>query len=89
MSRNVKYVQCAMRRRITGGSVQTTSYIPQEFAKVGRVLRLRDDKVGWVDGWVVECVGDLIVEDDQLPDSHKAIKNHRKSTGDSSPRLHA
>ncbi|WP_286764267.1 MULTISPECIES: hypothetical protein [Rhodopirellula] len=89
MSRNVKYVQCAMRRNIAGGSVRTTSYIPQEFAKVGRVLRLKDDKVGWVDGWVVESVGDVIVEGDQLPDSHRAIKNHRKSTGDSAPRLHA
>ena len=87
MSKNVKYVQCAMRRNIAGGSVQTTSYIPQEFAKVGRVLRLKDDNVGWVDGWVVECVGDVIVEGDGLPDSHKAIKNHRKSTGDSTPRL--
>jgi hypothetical protein len=37
----------------------------------------------------VECVGDVIVEGDGLPDSHKAIKNHRKSTGDSTPRLHA
>ena len=89
MSRNVKYVQCAMRRNIAGGSVRTTSYIPQEFAKVGRALMLKDDKVGWVGGWVVECVGDMIVEGDQLPDSHKAIKNHRKSTGDSAPRLHA
>jgi len=76
-----------MRRNIANGSVRTTSYIPQEFAKVGRVLRLKDDNVGWVDGWVVESVGDVIVEGDQLPDSHKAIKNHRKSTGDSTPRL--
>ena len=89
MSGNVKYVQCTMRRSIADRSVRTASYIPQEFAKVGSVLRLKDDEVGWVDGWVAECVGDVIVEGDQLPDSHKAIKNHRKSTGDSVPRLHA
>lgn len=29
MSRNVKYVQCAMKRNIAGGSVRTTSHIPQ------------------------------------------------------------
>ena len=51
------------------------------------MLRLKDDNDGWIDGWVVECVGDVIVEGDQLPDSHKAIKNHRKATGDSTPRL--
>ena len=89
MPRNVKYVQCAMKRSVAGGSVRTTSYIPQQFAKLGRVLRLKDDNVGWVDGWVVECVGDAIIDGDQLPDSHKAIKNHRKSTGDTTPRLKA
>ena len=32
--------------------MRTTSYISHNFAKVGRVLRLKDDNVGWVDGWV-------------------------------------
>ncbi|TWU54918.1 hypothetical protein Poly51_36500 [Rubripirellula tenax] len=89
MSRNVKYVQCAMRRIIAGGSERTTSYIPMPFAKLGKVLKLRDDSDRWVDGWVVECVGDLIVEGDSVPDYRRAIRNHRKSTGDSVPRLNA
>ena len=89
MTRNVKYAQCAMRRIVAGASVVTTSYVPTQFAKVGRVLKLKDSDDNWVDGWVVETVGDVIVEGEQLPDSHKAIKNHRKLTGDSAPRLHA
>ena len=89
MARNVKYVQCAMRRIIAGGSVRTTSYIPQQFAKLGQVLKLKNDSNRWVDGWVVECVGDVVVEGDSVPNYRKAIRNHRKTTGDSAPRLGA
>ena len=89
MSRNVKYVQCAMRRNIAGGSVRTTSYIPTQFAKLGKMLKLKDEHDHWSNGWVVECVGDVIVEGDRVPDYRKAIRKHRKSTGDSTPRLGA
>ena len=86
MSKNVKYVQCELRRNVGDGSAETTSYIPQKFAKVGHILKLKDDNDDWVDGWVVQQVGTSIVQGDQIPDSHKAINNHRKATGDSSPR---
>lgn len=87
MAKQVKYVQCAMKRAVAGGSVRTTSYIPQQFAKLGRVLMLKDELDRWVDGWVVECVGHLVVDAADAPDYRKAIRNHRKSTGDSQPRL--
>ena len=86
MSKNTKYVQCEMRRAVAEGCVKTTSYIPQKFAKVGRLLKLKDNNDTCIDGWVVEHVGSAVVEGDQIPDSHKAIKNHRKATGDSTPR---
>ena len=89
MTRNMKYAQCAMRRIVTGASVVTTSYIPTQFARVGKVLKLKDSDNLWVDGWVVETVGDEIVEGDTVPNYRKAIRNHRKSTGDSTPRLKA
>lgn len=87
MTKTVEYVQCAMRRIIDGGLVRTTSYIPRQFAKLGKTLKLKDDHDNWVDGWVVDCVGDTIVESDGVPDYRKAIRNHRKLTGDSTPRL--
>ena len=89
MARNMKYAQCAMRRVVAGACVVTTSYIPAKFAKVGRVLKLKNSDDHWVDGWIVETVGDVIVEGDTTPDYRKAIRNHRKSTGDSTPRLRA
>ncbi len=82
-------MQCAMRRIVAGASVVTTSYIPTQFAKVGRVLKLKDSDDRWVNGWVVETVSDVIVEGDSVPDYRKAIRSHRKTTGDSTPRLRA
>jgi hypothetical protein len=87
MTRKMKYVQCEMLRVIDGGAVRTTSYIPQQFAKLGKTLKLKDDNDEWSDGWVVHCVGDTVVEGDSVPDYRKAIRSHRKQTGDSAPRL--
>ena len=86
MAKQVKYVQCTMKRAVDGGSVRTTSYIPQQFAKQGRVLKLKNDLDRWVDGWVVESVGQAVVDAADAPDYRKAIRNHRKLTGDSQPR---
>ena len=92
MTRNVKYSQCAMRRIVAAASVVTNSRMPPQFAKVakvGRVLKLKDSDKRWVGGWIIETVGDVIVEGDSVPDYGKAIRNHRKSAGDSTPRLKA
>lgn len=86
MSQNVQYVQCGLRRKLADGTLRAVSYLPQPFAKTGRVLKLKDDRGAWTDGWVVEEVGLAIVDGDDVPDSHKAIRNHRKQTGDSSRR---
>ena len=87
MARQVKYVQCVLERKIAKGLVKTTTYIPHQYASVGRVLKLRDDLDRWVDGWKVVSVGVTIVDSADVPDYRKAIRNHRKLTGDSQPRL--
>ena len=83
MNRNTGYSQCTLRRQHAKGWIVTTSFIPQQYAKLGQMLKLKDDDGFWVDGWIVENVGISVLEASDLPDSHKAIKNHRKSTGDS------
>jgi len=86
VSKKVKYVQSTMRRSIATGCLRTTSYIPQRFAKVGGVVKLKDENGLWVDGWVVERTSDTAVEVSDVLDLHKAIRSHRKATGDSLPR---
>ena len=73
------YTQCGMRRK----NVIRTSWIPQKFAKVGRVVKLKDSDE-WSDGWVVEWTGST----GELPEhTDKSIREHRKRTGDSLPKI--
>ena len=54
MSKKVDfYRQCTMMRKLTGSTEHTTSWIPDCFAKVGSVLKLRDKEGKWVNGWEV------------------------------------
>lgn len=87
MTKRVKYIQCEMKRTIVDGLVRTISFIPQRFAKLGRVLKLKNEHDQWVDGWTVEFVGNTVVDSADAPDYRKAIRRHRKSTGDSQRRL--
>ena len=66
--------------------MEQTSYIPEPFCVVGKVLKLRDEDGEWNDGWIVETAGKDRVDGDRLPDYHKEIKGHRQATGDSLPK---
>lgn len=57
------YKQCKLTRENT----YTVSWIPAEFAVVGKRLRLRENGV-WQDGWVVESA---FGEAQTPPDNHK------------------
>lgn len=71
------YTQCILQK----GSVQQTSFIPSKFARIGKCIKLKNED-GWDNGWIVAEIGQTISEKD-VPNSHKAIKDHRKRTGDS------
>lgn len=44
--------QCVLRN----GRTFTVTYLPEEFAKKGKVLMLKDNGT-WEDGWIVEKIG--------------------------------
>jgi len=77
-----KYRQCSMERRLEDSVENTVSYIPEKYAQVGRVLKLKGESGVWSDGWVVNIVGAIL----EPPDIHKAIRQHRDRTGDSLPK---
>ena len=54
MSKTKFYRQCVLQR---DNSTQV-SHIPEEYAIVGQVLKLRDDNDVWEDGWLVKSAGD-------------------------------
>jgi hypothetical protein len=76
------YRQCCLVRESGGVSSEQVSYIPEQFAKKGEFVKLKDNGV-WSDGWLVSSVGAF---SDHPPDWRKAIRGHRKETGDSLPK---
>lgn len=80
--KTVFYKQCTLSKK--DGTTQV-SWIPEKFALLNKVLKLKENEK-WDDGWIVKKVGDFRKSEEQLPDSHKDIKHHRKNTGDSLPK---
>ena len=53
-STDTRYRQCELTRTSDGTTRRLTSWIPKQFAAVGRTLRLRSEETGeWTDGWKV------------------------------------
>lgn len=58
------------------------SWIPDQFATAGKILKLRRDDGAWENGWVVLEAGHNRLSADQVPDFHKLSKAHLRATGD-------
>ncbi len=83
MSNTIQYRQCGLLRELPNDSTSfQVSFIPSRFSKPNQIVRLKQFDGQWQDGWKVVSVG-TEVDADHLLDQHKAIKSHRKSTGDS------
>jgi hypothetical protein len=77
------YRQCRLTRTIATGRLETTSYLPAQYARVGNVLGLKDEDGTWTMNWEVVSAGPLV---EDPPDWRKLVRGHRKMTGDSMPR---
>jgi hypothetical protein len=52
------FQQCRLRRQVQGGCEERMTWLPEQFAVVGSVVKLRNRRRGtWTDGWVVEAAG--------------------------------
>lgn len=81
----MRYCQCHLERKLTNATASQVSYIPQKFAQVGEVLKLKEADGTWTNGWVVRSAGEP-VDEKLLPDVHAAVKKHRQHTGDALPK---
>lgn len=76
---NIYYKQCVLKK---GNSAQIC-WIPERFAHLGAVLRLRIKKTNeWDDGWVVvnDCKTAIRLEEDILHEYENDYKNQRKAS---------
>jgi hypothetical protein len=83
VTRKVVYFrQCRLVKPIPNGEKVLVSWIPERFANLNGVVRLRDEDKTWEDGWVVRSVGSNQLAEADLPDFHELSKAHLRATGD-------
>ncbi len=83
MARKLAYYrQCRLVKSIPAGEKVLVSWIPEKFANLNGVVRLRDADKNWEDGWVVRSVGSNRLREADLPDFHELSKAHLRATGD-------
>ena len=53
------YVQCKVQRNVPGGGTrQHVAWIPEKFARLDKIMRIKNDLDEWEDGWrVIETWG--------------------------------
>lgn len=75
----VFYKQCVLQKKSENSCSEQTSYIPEPFCKVGRILKLKDENGIWDDGWKVISAGERTPERlvELYSQSHK--KNRKAS----------
>ena len=68
------YVQCRLAR----GSARQTAWIPEKFARVGRLVRLTEAGVS-ENGWQVAGIGTRLAEDDVRERSRDYLQTRKAS----------
>lgn len=72
MKRQVLYKQCRLEQKTKSGTKHLVTWLPQSFAKVRKILRLKDDAGQWSAGWEVMTVGTRSQSSLQLDKHYRA-----------------
>lgn len=70
--------QCILINATAEGKKVMTSWIPEKFAEVGKILKLKEGDE-WVDGWEVFKIGSRM-ESKTVNENSQLYKKHRKGT---------
>lgn len=75
------YRQCMLRKEhyVTGGSEVMHSWIPEQFAKVGNWVSIKNSKGEWEDGWKIERA-DTRLSEEQVLENSQDYKRTRKAS---------
>ena len=69
------YFQCSLKK----GRGTIVSFIPQKFAILGKIVKLKvNDK--WTNGWRVEAVSAISMNEEDLGKIEKQHRVHRKAS---------
>jgi hypothetical protein len=73
------YRQCSLSKPTVRGQKTQVSWLPERFAVIGKVLKLKDGE-NWDNGWEVTGVGDTRQEESVLIDRSQDYKRTRKAS---------
>lgn len=71
--------QCILIKKDGDATHQMVSWIPEKYAKIGKILKLKDDNE-WSNGWVVESVSSERRSSKEQREKSRGYKHHRKIT---------
>lgn len=76
----MNYVQCLLKKNLLNNVIKMkTSWIPEQFANVGKVLKLKNKNNQWNDGWIVEKIfGEC--DKKTIEENERNYTIHRKAT---------
>lgn len=69
------YTQCVLER----ANRTTTSWLPQRFSRIGKILKLKREDGTWEDGWQVKSTG-TTMEFEYVLNHERDYKNQRKAS---------
>ncbi len=70
------YRQCYLVRGVS----RQVSWIPEKYAKMNKTIRVKDEDGNWDNGWVVQHVGRVRLEHDQVMECSRAFRYQRKAS---------
>jgi hypothetical protein len=79
MSKQKYYCQCSMRKKNEYGYKLHVGWIPEKFAKKGKIIKLKWEDGTWEDGWEVTFVGSR-KEAKQVESTEIDYLNQRKAS---------
>ena len=76
--KTTKYKQVTVEQTYEGGKRIQVSWIPEKFAKVGKVLSLEDSQGVWSDNWKVTQVNQQVIRThEQVIERSRSHLRHR------------
>jgi hypothetical protein len=72
--------QCTFTKPTKDGVSQTTSWIPEEFAKLNKYVKLKNESDEWIDGWQVISVSENRRTYEECNDRSQDYKNQAKAS---------
>lgn len=72
--------QCKLERKVENGIATLVSYIPEKFAKLGKIIKLKNEEGEWTDGYKVASVSEQRMSSSQIVRTEMAHKRQRRAS---------